>query len=101
MAISNRVKEATVSFDPAVYIRTDEEAALYFDDALQSGDPSVIAAALGTIVRARGASEVAKASEVSRSAIYKGLTEGGNPTLETMMRVLDHLGVELKARVRV
>ncbi len=52
-------------------------------------------------MRARGASEVAKASEVSRSAIYKGLTEGGNPTLETMMRVLDHLGVELKARVRV
>lgn len=69
--------EVTIPFDPAAYIRTTEEAALYLDDALQSGDPSVIAAALGTIVRGRGASEVAKASEVSRSAIYNRLLEGG------------------------
>lgn len=70
-------KEATIPFDPVAYIRTAKEAALYFDDALRSGDPSVIAAALDTIVRARGASEVAKSSAMSRLAIYNRLFDGG------------------------
>lgn len=92
------VKVATTPFDSATYIRTPEEASLYLSDALESHDTSVIAAAVGTLARARGASTVAKATGVSRASLYNGLREGGNPTLETLLRVIDELGIELSAR---
>ena len=94
------VKVATTPFDSAAYIRTPQEASLYLSDALESGDASVIAAALGTLARARGASTVAKAAGVSRGSLYTGLRSGGNPTLETLLRVMDELGIELSARPR-
>ena len=92
------VKVATAPFDPAAYIRTPEEASLFLTDALESHDASVIAAALGTLARARGASTVSKATGLSRASLYTGLRTGGNPTLETLLRVIDELGIELLAR---
>jgi probable addiction module antidote protein len=87
-------------FDSAVYVRTSEEASLYLSDALESNDASVIAAALGTLTRARGPSSVAKATGISRASLYNGLRTGGNPTLETLLRVTGELGIELSARPR-
>jgi probable addiction module antidote protein len=52
------VKVATTPFDSAGHVRTPEEISLYLSDALESMDASVIAAALGTLARARGASTV-------------------------------------------
>jgi len=92
------VKVATTPFDSAAYIRTPEEASLFLSDALESHDASVIAAALGTLARARGPSTVAKATGISRASLYTGLRTGGNPTLETLLRVIDELGIELSAR---
>jgi DNA-binding phage protein len=45
------VNVATIPFDISAYIRTPEDASLYLSDALESGDASVIAAALGTLAR--------------------------------------------------
>jgi probable addiction module antidote protein len=92
------VKVATTSFDSAAYIRTAEEASLYLCDALESHDASVIAAALGTLARARGSTTVARATGISRASLYNGLRTGGNPTLETLLRVTGELGLELSAR---
>lgn len=85
-------------FDPADYVRTPEEAALYLTDAMESGDPAVVAAALGTIARARGASETARAAGISRAALYRGLGAQGNPTLATVMAVMKELHLTLAAR---
>ena len=92
-----KVNVETMPFDPADYVRSDEEAALYISDALQSGDPSEVAAAIGTVVRARGTTGFAKATGVSRAALYKGLSADGNPTLATVLAVLKELGMTLKA----
>ena len=89
---------ATTPFDSAAFIRTPEEASLYLSDALESHDASVIAAALGTLARAHGPSIVAKRAGISRASLYNGLRLGGNPTLETLLRVIDELGIELSAR---
>jgi probable addiction module antidote protein len=91
-----KVKVATAPFDPAAYIRDDAEAALYVSDALQTGDAADVAAALGTVVRARGASGLAKATGLSRAALYSSLSPTGNPTLATVLAVLKELGMELK-----
>jgi probable addiction module antidote protein len=70
------------------------------NDALATGDASVIANIIGEIARARGMSEVARESGVGRSALYKALGKDGNPTLETMLPVLRVLGIDLKAAAR-
>jgi probable addiction module antidote protein len=92
------VKVATKVFDSANYIRTPDEASAYLSDALESHDASVIAEALGTLARARGASAIAKSTGISRASLYSSLRSGGNPTLETMLGIIDELGIELSAR---
>lgn len=86
----------TTPFDPADYIRDDTEAALYISDALKSGDAADVATALGTVARARGTSGLARATGLSRAALYSSLSSTGNPTLATVLAVLKALGMELK-----
>jgi probable addiction module antidote protein len=91
-----KVKVETEPFDAADYIRDTEEAALYISDALQSGDAGEVAAAIGTVVRARGAAGLAQATGVSRAALYSSLSAAGNPTLGTVLAVLKELGMDMK-----
>ena len=92
------VKVPTQPYDTGAAITTPEDAAFFLADALESGDPAVVASALGTIARARGASELARKTGLSRAVLYKALREGGNPTLSTLLTLLDEFGVELTAR---
>lgn len=97
-----QVKVETKPFDPADYVRDDEEAALYISDALKTGDAADVATALGTIARARGASGLARATGLSRAALYSSLSPTGNPTLATVLAVLKELGLEVKVeRARI
>ena len=95
-----KVKIATAPFDPADYIRDDDEAALYIGDALKSGDAAEVATALGTVARARGTSGLARSTGLSRAALYSSLSPTGNPTLATVLAVLKELGMELKVAPR-
>ena len=92
------VKVPTTVFDPAAFIRDTDDAATYLNDAFASGDTAVIAAALGTVARARGASEMARAAGISRASLYSALSAEGNPTLRTVLSLLDQLGIELAAK---
>jgi len=55
-----------------------------------------VAAALGELARARGMSDVARASGLGRESLYKALSPGGNPELGTVLRVVAALGLELR-----
>ena len=90
------VKVATKPFDAADYLETSEDIALFLQDAVESGDAGVIAAALGVVARSRGASAMAAASGVSRSALYKSLADGGNPTLAVVLAILGELGLKME-----
>ena len=69
------------------------------DDALESGHPSYIASVLGTIARSEGMSKIAEKTGVNRQALYTALSENGNPTLETLLKVMGALGIKLKCEV--
>lgn len=84
-------------FDAAKYIRTPEEEAETLSNALASGDHGYIAAALGAIARARGMSGLAEETGLNRTALYEAFSEDGNPTLETVMRVMCALDIKLSA----
>lgn len=85
-------------FDAAEYLDNEEEIAAYLTAVLAENDPSLLAAALGDIARARGMSQVAKDAGISREALYKALRPGAEPRFETIRRVCTALGVRLMAQ---
>jgi probable addiction module antidote protein len=89
----------TTKFDIQDHLKTPEEQAAYIDAALEDGDPSFIALALGDIARARGISAFAAETGLSREAIYKSFRQGGNPTLETLAKATKALGLRLTVKV--
>jgi probable addiction module antidote protein len=75
--------------------------ALYLDACIEEadGDAAFIAKALGDIARARGMSQVAKDSGLSRESLYKALSGERAPTFDTILKVTKALGVKLHASV--
>jgi len=88
----------TRKWDAADYLDSDEAIFAYVEAAFEDGDPSVIAHALGNVARARGMTGVAKEAGVTREALYKALTENGDPKLSTLLGVLRALGLSLSAK---
>ncbi|MGQ3099910.1 MAG: addiction module antidote protein [Sphingopyxis solisilvae] len=88
----------TTRFDAADYIETAEEVLFYLEAAMEGNDPKHIASALGDVARSKGMSEIARKTGLGRQALYNALSENGNPTLETLMAVLDALGLELSVQ---
>jgi probable addiction module antidote protein len=88
------------SFDPAEYLQTEEDILYYLEAAMEGNDPKHIASALGDVARSRGMSEIARRSGVGRQALYGALSENGNPTLETLVGVLNALGLQLTVQKR-
>ena len=85
----------TIPFDAAEYFADADAQNELLHDALDSGEPHYIAHALGIIARARGMSEVARQAGVSREALYKALSENGDPKLSTLIGVAKALGLKL------
>jgi probable addiction module antidote protein len=88
----------TRPFDPAAYLDNDEACAAYMTEAIETGDPAFIADALGVIARARGMSQVARETGLSRESLYRALSPGGNPELSTLLRVMRALGLRLSVK---
>lgn len=87
----------TRPYDSAVYLTDAAAIAAYMSEALATNDPAFIRKAMGTIARARGMSEIARASGLSRESLYKALGADGNPEFETVLRVLRACGLHLTA----
>ena len=92
-------KTVTSSYDVAEHLRTPEEIAAYleacFDEA--DGDAAFIAKALGDIARAKGMSQVARDTGLSRESLYKALSGERIPTFDTVLKVIAALGLKLHA----
>jgi probable addiction module antidote protein len=71
--------------------------AAYLEAALEDGDPSLVAAVLGDIARAKGMTEIARDAGLGRESLYKALSPDGNPEFATVMKVIRALGLRLHA----
>ena len=92
-------KTQTVPYDVAAQLRTPEEMAAYLDAWLAEApeDAAGIARALGTIARAKGMTQVAREAGLSRESLYRALSEDGNPSFATILKVARALGLRLHA----
>src|SRR5665213_3051390 len=93
-------KTVTTRYDVAEHLRTPREMAAYleacFDEA--NGDATFIAKALGDIARAKGMSKVARDAGLSRESLYKALSGDRSPSFDTILKVVEALGLSLHAK---
>ena len=87
-------KTKTVAYDVAEQLRTPEEMAAYLDAWLTDAPDDAAG-----IARAKGMTQVARDAGLSRESLYKALSENGNPSLATVLKVAKALGVRLHAQV--
>ena len=85
-------------YDTAEFLHTPEEIAAYLEAVFEiyDGNYRLLIKALGTAARARGMQKVADETGLQRQGLYKSLSEDGNPSFETVLKVMDAVGVELK-----
>jgi len=90
-------KPITTAWDPAEHLESEEDMVAYLEAALEDGDPTLIAAALGDIARAKGMTRIAREAGLGRESLYKALSPDGNPEFATIMKVVSALGLRLHA----
>ena len=93
-------KEKFSLYDTADYLKSEEDMAAYLEACLEEApeDAALIAAALGDIARARGMVQLAKATGLTREGLYKALSKNGNPSLGTVLKVMQALGLRFEAK---
>ncbi len=92
-------KTKTTRYDIAEHLRTPEEMAAYLEACLEEAgaDAAFIAKALGDIARAKGMTQVAKDAGLSRESLYKALSGERAPDFDTILKVMNALGLKLHA----
>ena len=92
-------RTVTTRYDVAEHLRTPKEMAAYLEACLEEadGDAAFIAKALGDIARAKGMSQVARDAGLSRESLYKALSGDRSPGFDTILKVVEALGLRLHA----
>ena len=93
--------EIFTKWDAAKHLNTKEDMRLYLEACAEEdpGDGNLIRAALNEIARAQNMSLLARDIGMSREGLYKALSENGNPSFATVMRITRALGMQLRIRV--
>lgn len=95
--MSTKIK--TRPFDIAEYLDDDEAIAIYLNSIMEEDSPSLLADALGSIARAKGMTQIAKAAGIGRESLYKALKPDAQPRYDTVSRVCKALGMRLRAQL--
>ena len=88
-------KMKTRPFDMVNYLSSEEDIQEYLSQVLEDGEPAELAAALGDIARARGMTQLAKDTGLSRESLYKSLSGERAPSSDTLFKVMRALGFKL------
>lgn len=93
--------ETFTRWDAAEHLRSKEDVRLYLEACVEEdpGDGSLIRAALDDITRAQNMTLLARDTGMSREGLYKALSENGNPSFATIMRITRALGMQLRITV--
>jgi len=92
------MSETFTRWDAAEHLRTPEDARLYLEACAEEdpGDGSRIRAALNDIARSGNVSRLARETGMSREGLHEALSEKGNPSFATVMRIARALGMQVR-----
>ncbi len=85
------------TFDISQYLDSKEAIAEYLSQVLQDGNMDELLEAIGNIAKAKGMAQIASDTGLGRESLYKTFQAGAKPRFETIMKVLNSLGVNIKA----
>jgi len=87
----------TTRWDSADYLHTEDDRAAYLVACIDEApeDPAFITHALGVVARSRNMSQLARDTGLTREGLYKALSEDGNPSFGTVLKVVRALGYRL------
>jgi probable addiction module antidote protein len=87
----------TSSYDPVQDLLDEAGIATFMAQAFETKDAGYIAHAIGVVARAKGMSQIAVQTGLSREQLYRSFSGRGNPTLKTTLAVVAALGIGLSA----
>ncbi|MDR1849104.1 MAG: putative addiction module antidote protein [Zoogloeaceae bacterium] len=94
--MTRKIKIADLKrFDITEHLDSEDAIAEYLTIVLEENDPVLLAAALGDVARARGMTQLAKDTGLSRESLYKGLSGDRIPSADTLLKVIHALGLRL------
>src|SRR5215469_10828010 len=91
----------TTVWDMADHINTKEDVTAYLEAALEENDTALLFAVIGDIARSKGMAQIAKDLNLARESLYRSLAQDGNPSFNTIVKVLDNLGYQLSVREKM
>jgi probable addiction module antidote protein len=86
-------------YDPAIALESAEAIEVFMSDAFETANSAYIARALGVVARAKGMSQIARDTGLSREQLYRSFSEQGNPTLKSTLVVMQALGLDMTAKL--
>ncbi|KTB91604.1 transcriptional regulator [Pseudomonas syringae ICMP 11293] len=85
-------------FEASDYLNNDAEIAEFLSISLEDPNPDVFLQALKEAAKARGMTQLAKDAGINRESLYKALAPGAKPRYDTVLKVMNALGVKLTAQ---
>ena len=83
------------AFDVSEYLKDEASIAAYLSAVVEEGDSKLLISAIGDIAKARGMSKIASESGLGRESLYKALNSDAKPRFDTILKVLNALGVSI------
>lgn len=94
-----KTTERIYDYDPAEVLKSQKAIAVFMTDAFETGDVAYIAKALGVVARAKGMTEIAQETGLSREQLYRSFSEQGNPRLKTFLMVMQAIGMKMTVKM--
>jgi probable addiction module antidote protein len=82
-------------YDPAEELKSAEDCAFFMTEAFKTEDPAYIAHAIGVVARAKGMTQIAAETGLSREQLYRSFSKNGNPSLKSTFAVMKALGIQM------
>lgn len=77
-------------------LKNSKEAEGYLNAALEDDDPRILLLALRDVAEAHGGmSKIARTCKLNRESLYRMLSKKGNPSLESLAKLLSSMGFRL------
>ncbi|MEG5263477.1 addiction module antidote protein [Pseudomonas sp. JDS28PS106] len=93
------MSETLMPFDMAAMLDSDEAINEYVAQVWAEGDADELIRAVGYVAKARGMAQIAKDSGLGPASLYKALAPGAKPRFETMIKVMNAIGIKMQPTV--
>jgi probable addiction module antidote protein len=98
-AKSKRGKIEVAPYDSADYLKTEQDIKNYLEAVFEEPmDRQMLIHTLGVVARARGMMKLSKETGITRAGLYKALSPDGNPSFETVTKIVGAFGMRLSAQ---